>query len=103
MRQFDIVATAAADRPLVPYVVVLQSDLLADLTTRLAAPFVRPERFRPIAHLNPVFAFAGGRWMMATQMMAAVPVGELSGEVVASLAQERDAVIRAVDFLLAGV
>jgi hypothetical protein len=32
-----------------------------------------------------------------------VPTGELSGAVVASLARERDAIIRAVDFLLAGV
>jgi toxin CcdB len=103
MRQFDVVATTAVDRPLVPYLVILQSDLLTDLATRLAAPFLAPERFQPIRHLNPVFAFAGGRWMMATQMMAAVPRAELGGEVVTSLAHERDAIIRAIDFLLSGV
>lgn len=103
MHQFDVVATAAADRPLVPYVVILQSDLLSDLATRLAAPLMAPDRFRPIPQLNPVFAVADGRWMMATQMMAAVPLAELSSEVVASLTQERDAIVRAVDVLLAGV
>jgi len=103
MRQFDVVAMAAADRPLVPYVVILQSDLLSDLATRLAAPLMAPERFRPIPQLNPIFALADGRWMMATQMMAAVPVSELGGEAVASLVRERDTIIRAVDFLLAGV
>ena len=103
MRQFDVVPSPQADRGIAPYVLILQSDLLTDLDTRLAAPFLAPDRFQPIRHLNPVFEFDQGSWMLATQMMAAVPVAELTGEVVASLASERDAVIRAVDFLLAGV
>jgi len=103
MRQFDVVEAPGEDRGFVPYLVVLQSDLLIDLDTRLAAPLLAPDRFQPIRHLNPVFEIAGEPWMMATQMTAAVPRGELDGIVVINLAPERDAIIRAIDFVLAGV
>lgn len=103
MRQFDVVRAAEGDAEIYPYLLIVQSDLIVEFDSRVAAPFVAPHRFRAIRYLNPIFEFDGARWMLATQMMAAVPVSELRGEIVLNLARERDTVVRALDFLLAGV
>ena len=56
---------------------------------------------KPIGELNPVFDIAGRLYVLVTQAIATVPARELK-PAVASLAEHRDRVTRALDLLLVG-
>jgi toxin CcdB len=84
-------------------VVDCQTELLAGLMTRVVAPLVALDKAPPPArHLNPVFAIGGERFVLMTQMLAAVEVREL-GSQVGSLGDQGDVVLGALDFLITGV
>ncbi|MBW6398470.1 CcdB family protein [Roseomonas sp. HJA6] len=84
------------------YVVNVQSDLLDHLQTRVVVPLLPPDRVPPaMPDLHPNLAVQGEAFLLATQLLAAVPRREL-GPVVGSLASERDAITRALDLLLTG-
>lgn len=86
-----------------PWLLVLQADLLEDLPTRLVAPLVRSSALKvPATRLNPVMTVAGERAVMLTQQLSAVSRTSLT-ERVTHLNHERHRIIAAVDFLLAGV
>jgi toxin CcdB len=57
---------------------------------------------RPARHLNPVFEVQGEQVVMSTAELAGVPIQAL-GEKVGALSEQRDAIMRALDFLIAGV
>jgi toxin CcdB len=57
---------------------------------------------QPARTLNPVFEVAQRKVVMSTAELAGVPRSVL-GERVSSLAQNRDEIVRALDFLLSGV
>ncbi len=100
MAQFDVYQNAnAKTKKRVPYFVDLQNDLHNGLATRLVVPLVKD--LMPITHLNPVFIVEGESLVMATQEMAAVP-RELCSTKVASLANRRDEIVAAIDFLVTG-
>jgi toxin CcdB len=84
------------------YVLDVQADLLSHLSTRAVVPLL-PEKDapKPISDLNPSFHIGGALYVMVTQAIASIPVRELKRSV-ASLAQEHDRVIRALDILLVG-
>ena len=92
-----------ASRRLYPFVVDLQSELLADfLATRLVAPLARVAFIkRPIAELTPVVSFQGSDYVIDIPQMAAV-VSKTLGSPMGSLAAYRNALIRAVDRLITG-
>lgn len=84
-------------------VVDCQADLLDGLTTRVVVPLIAENAApRPARHLNPVLTLGGVRYVMMTQFLSAVEVGEL-GPKVGSLADEGETVLGALDFLLTGV
>lgn len=84
------------------YVLDVQADLLSHLATRTVVPLLREDRApKPISELNPIFEIQGERHVMLTQAIASIPGRELR-RVVASLAEERDRVVRALDILLTG-
>ena len=79
-----------------------QADLLDRLNTRLVVPLIPlDEAPPPMARLNPVFEVEGQRMAMVTQFAASIFVGEL-GARVASLADEQDAIVAALDMLVSG-
>jgi toxin CcdB len=79
-----------------------QSDYLAHLATRFVVPLMAEERLAvPIRKLNPVLVVLDERLVMYTQLASAIPVREL-GSRVASLADEHDRIVGALDFLLGG-
>lgn len=83
------------------YLLDCQSDYLSSLDTRFVVPLL-PEGEVPKAHrLNPVFDVGGERVVMATQLAASVPAGNLR-EPVASLADQHDLIMNAFDVLLTG-
>jgi len=83
-------------------VVDVQSDLLSGLATRVVVPLL-PEAVVQAAaeRLNPIFEIDGQRHILMVQSIAAVPRRELRGAV-ASLNDQHDTVLAAIDFLLTG-
>ncbi|MDL2400105.1 CcdB family protein [Rhizobium mayense] len=80
----------------------LQSDLLERLSTRMMAPLLRAEDVStPMAKLNPQFTIAGKPYIMATQLMAAIPLTEI-GELITDLSSHGDQITAATDFLFQG-
>lgn len=85
------------------HVVVIQSDLLDAMQTRVVVPLLRPnEMGRGLPALNPPLLVGDILLVLAPQLLSAVPVAALK-ERIGSLAHERDTITRAVDALLSGV
>ena len=100
MAQFDVHENRSPDsKERVPYLLDIQHDLLTHLKTRVVIPLVLEKK--PITHLNPMVEIEGKRMMLSTQEMAGVSTNIL-GKRVASLAQNRDEIVHAVDFLVTG-
>jgi len=101
-RQFDVVANPdpieAAYRP---YLVVLQSDLVSGLTSTVVAPLVSREQIKGAHRLNPLVRVEGREYWLATHELFAVDQRMLRGSV-ATLADHRDAIIAALDFIFIG-
>jgi toxin CcdB len=101
-RQFDVVAnpdpTEAAHRP---YLVVLQSDLVSGLSSTVVAPLVPRDRMKGAQRLNPILPVESREYWLATHELFAVDQRVLRGRV-ATLADHRDAIIAALDFVFIG-
>jgi toxin CcdB len=97
MAQFDAVMLRSGE-----LVVVLQSDLVDHLPTRLVAPLV-PIDSAPsiVARLNPPISVNGTDYILATHLAAAVPVGQL-GRVETMLREDEYAIRAAIDMLVIG-
>jgi toxin CcdB len=85
-----------------PFLLDVQANLLSDLRTRLVIPLL-PAGLAPRArgHLNPEVKVAGEPFRLQTEIIGPVAVSQL-GELVASLEQQRDEIVAAIDFLLQG-
>lgn len=98
MARFDVYRLKHAHR----LVIDCQSDWLEALRTRFVVPLLPiDEAPKPAARLNPVYAVEGVEMAMLTQYASAVAVDEL-GDRVASLTNEADAVMAALDMLICG-
>ena len=105
MAQFDVYRNPnPASRGRVPYLLDVQSDLLAPLATRVVVPLCRPQVLRGMAadRLNPVFEVEGKRVFMLTPELAGVP-SKAVGEHVGNLASERTVIIGALDMVFTGI
>ena len=84
------------------YLLDVQSDLLSGLNTRIVVPLLpRSEAPAPAQYLNPVFKIEEDQVVMATQFMAAVPVGELRTSV-GLLDEQQQEIMAALDMLFLG-
>jgi toxin CcdB len=104
-RRFDVFRnpnTTAAKH--IPFLLILQSELLHELPTRVVAPLARANAIKgPSATmLNPEFEIAGTKVVMLTQQIAAVPLDILRKQE-ANLETHRDTILRALDFLFSGI
>ena len=101
-RQFDVVANPdpveAVNRP---YLVVLQSDLVSGLTSTVVAPLVPREQMKGAHRLNPILVVGNHEYWLATHELFAVDQRVLRGTV-ATLADQRDKIIAALDFVFTG-
>jgi len=104
MAQFDVHPNPVGEMAdMAPFVLDLQDGGLAAMPTRLVAPLVRQEEgVRPARHLTPVMAVDGERLMLMPHLMAAVPAKSL-GRPIGSLADRRDEIVAALDFLFTGI
>src|SRR5262245_9353408 len=102
MAQFDVYRNPGADAKTIPYLLDVQSDLLADVTTRIVVPLFHAKSYgRPARRLNPVFTVEGHSVVMSTTELAGVlPIA--LGARVSSLADRRDEIRDALDFAFQG-
>ena len=103
MAQFDIYENPnEKTNQTIPYLLDIQSDLLANLATRVVVPLITATAMgKAIKHLNPQFTVKGVTLFMAPAELAGIPVRVL-GETVKSLKDRRDDIISALDFLITG-
>ena len=86
-----------------PFLVDVQSDLLEPLHTRVVVPLTKVAGLarKPVSHLTPTLTFDGNAYVLMTPQLAGIArtdLGTLSG----SLAEERQTILAAIDFLLTG-
>jgi toxin CcdB len=86
-----------------PFLVDVQSDLLEPLNTRVVIPMTKISALarKPVSHLTPEVSFNGDRYVLLTPQLAGVGRAEL-GSHAGSLAEERQTILAAIDFLLTG-
>jgi toxin CcdB len=103
MHQFDVLANPfPASRERQPFLVALQSDLLArSLATIVVAPLERAESGSFADRLNPRVTVDGAPFALIAQEIVTVRKSALR-DAVASLAPERDKIIAALDLLFTG-
>ncbi|MGB3831184.1 MAG: CcdB family protein [Mesorhizobium sp.] len=84
------------------YLLDVQAGLLDHLQTRVVVPLLPAAAAPPpIRKLHPAFEIDGHKLVMATHLIATVPVSEL-GEMRFSLAGHRDDIVGALDMLFLG-
>ena len=105
MAQWDVYANPVhRARELLPYVVVLQSDLLQDLPTRLVAPLSRSGAHAGALprRLAPAFEVAGERLVLKPHEAGTLPE-RLLRRPVQSLRGEAHKLIDAMDAVISGL
>jgi toxin CcdB len=102
IRQFDVFRNPEQRASSLSYVVVLQSDLVSDTRTLMAAPLLEfREEFRR-QQLFPLVRVLGHSLVIVVTQMAPVPRKLLRGPV-ANVAGERDRIVLALDYLFTGI
>jgi len=102
-RQFDVVTNPdAADAAYRPYLVILQSDLVSGLRSSVVAPLVAREHLAGAQRMNPMFTINGEEYWLATHELFAIEQRVLK-HTVASLADQHDTIMAALDFVFTGV
>lgn len=105
MRRFDVYRNGdRASARHIPYLLIVQSELLLDLPTRVVVPLVvlRELSGPPARTLNPEFEVEERRVIMLTQQLAGVAVQRLTQRI-GSLEDRRHEILRALDFLFSGI
>lgn len=103
MSQFDVHRNMGRHRATIPFVVVVQSSLYAKARRRVVVPLVATAEIGKVASLpaspvNPVFEVEGAEVVLNPFEIVSIPI-ETLGEKVATLAEEGDKIIAALDEL----
>lgn len=105
VRRFDVFRNpSAASSKKIPYLLVVQSDLLDDMDTCAVVPLAKAQAARRAAseRLNPMFEADGEGVVMLTQLIGAVPMGALR-KPVGNFEAHHAEILRALDFLFSGI
>lgn len=95
IRQLDVFANPNARLgATIPYLLIIQASILDDLGTVCAAPLARVSPIKSPASLTPVFHILGENLTLLIHQIGALPPHLLTTPV-ASLAEQRDRVLRA--------
>lgn len=101
--QFDVFKNPdPTSAPSHPYLVVLQSNGLADLNTRIVAPLITPKKLPLFERLMPEVTVAKSRYVIDMTNIGVVPTHELS-KFVANLESERYRIVAAIDLVFTGI
>ena len=104
MARFDVYANPSNLARSTPYLLDVQSNLLADLDSRMVIPLRSLDKFANVkipTRLTPVIRILGEDYLLETPKMGAVPQRILK-ECVASLSDEQARITAALDFLFQG-
>lgn len=104
MAQFDVFRNPdRTTQARIPYVVVLQSDLLAHIEHHVVAPLriADDDSVIPVLRLNPLIVIDTQKFHVRVQDMATVPRRMLKMPV-ANLSPQREEILAALDFLFTG-
>lgn len=101
MAQFDVHRNTGQNRDNIPFVVVVQSSIFDDYRRRVVVPLVKKSLLDRIDHprFNPTFLVDNTAVVLHPLETASVPREKLGAQV-ASLADEADRIIGALDELL---
>ncbi len=105
MAQWDVIPNpAASSRDRIPYLVVLQSDLLEQLPTRLVAPLSRSEVAAAVMpqRMAPAFRIRGERLVLKAHEAGIVPARALRPPV-HNLREESHRLVDALDAVISGI
>lgn len=104
MAQFDVHANPVpAARDAYPWVVVMQSDLLAASRSRLVAPLApRAALQKAPGRLTPAARFGDVEFLVLVPALASLPAHDM-GAAAGSIVAHREALLAAIDFLFFGV
>ena len=105
MAQFWVHRNAnPATRKTIPFLLDIQSDLLADLATRVVVPLFPKATMQGVTlqTLTPSIDLEGRSYLMMTPQLAGVPNKTL-GTPVADLSARRSELIAAIDLLVSGI
>jgi toxin CcdB len=86
-----------------PLLVDVQSNLLEELQTRVVIPLTKATALtrRPLDQLTPILKFEDDAYVLVTPQLAGIARKEL-GAPSGTLAEHRDVILGAMDFLLSG-
>jgi len=103
MRQYDICRNNnAASRKLVPFVIVLQADLMRDFHTVIVAPLMTDANAPNITKLNPTLKVQGKTYRVSMAELASVLRKQL-GEIVTNVEDQHLEFVAAIDLIFTGV
>ncbi len=103
MRQFDVLDNPIPRaRRALPFVMILQSDLVETGRDRIVAPLTLQSAMPPLAgRLIPVVTIERDAYAVLVPSLTAMPTADLR-RTVANLAEVRDRIIAALDYLFLG-
>jgi toxin CcdB len=101
MAQFDVHRNTGKHREEIPFVVVVQSAQFDSYRRRVIVPLVRASKIGKINYpaFNPAFKVRGVSVVLHPLEIVSVPLDQL-GEVVASLSEESQSIVIALDEML---
>ena len=86
-----------------PFLVDVQAELLSELSSRVVIPLAKAPKLakKPIDRLTPLVEIDGDEYILLTPQLAGIRGTEL-GPLVANLAEQRQTIVAAIDFLIIG-
>ena len=105
MPQFAVYKnTNSATKAAVPFLLDVQSDLIAELGTRVVVPLYTASAMKgkTLKTLTPTFEIEGRQYVMVTPQLAGIAKKQL-GTQVAELSAQSDEIIAALDLLITGI
>lgn len=96
--------TNAATKAAVPFLLDVQSDLIAELGTRVVVPLYTAASMKgkTLKTLTPTFEIEGKQYVMMTPQLAGIAKKQLGAQV-SDLSAQRDDIIAALDLLITGI
>ena len=105
MAQFDVYTNPSTKTcNAYPYIVDIQSPLIADISTRIVIPLGRLKNFRQekMRGLTPEITYLDETYLLLTPQIASMPSRSLK-QPIGSLNNFREEIISALDFAVTGI
>lgn len=105
MAQFDVYENPSKNtRQAYPYIVDIQSPVIADIATRIVVPLGRMQDFKneQMKNLTPEINYEGEKLLLLTPQLSAIPSKRLKNPI-GSLTHFREEIINALDFAITGI